>query len=420
MRKLITLSISLVILTLGAFGQTSMRVLFIGNSYTDVNNLPQMVTDLATSAGDNLTVDRNTPGGQTFKGHSTNGVSLSKIMQGNWDVVVLQEQSQLPSFPIGQVEAEVFPYAYYLDSLIRTYNACSETMFYMTWGRKNGDASNCASFPPVCTYEGMDSLLNLRYMMMAESNHAVVSPVGAVWKYLRQNHPHIELYQADESHPSLAGSYAAACCFYTTLFRKDPLTITNDYTLPTADAATIRLAVKTIVYDSLLNWHIGEYDPIANFSFVPPINSVVTFKNLSKNATSYEWNFGDGNTSTETNPTHTYPMCGNYTVTLSANYCTYSNTMSQSVQLNTDGTENYQMQNNIILYPNPISNELMIEMEGNNKIVNFEILTAIGQVIFKGNFIDKTTVQTNNFTPGMYLVKIENGKTFEFRKIIKE
>ena len=50
----------------------------------------------------------------------------------------------------------------------------------MTWGRENGDQSNCQSWPPVCTYEGMDDLLRERYMIMANDNNALVAPVGAV------------------------------------------------------------------------------------------------------------------------------------------------------------------------------------------------------------------------------------------------
>ena len=65
----------------------------------------------------------------------------SRIRSGSWDFVVLQEQSQLPSFPIEQVTAEVFPYARYLDSVIKAHNSCAQTIFYMTWGRKNGDFS---------------------------------------------------------------------------------------------------------------------------------------------------------------------------------------------------------------------------------------------------------------------------------------
>ncbi len=120
-----------------ANGQSiTKRVLFLGNSYTQVNNLPQMVADAAISAGDTLLFDSNTPGGYTLQGHSTNAISLAKIAAGNWDYVVLQEQSQLPSFPIDQVETEVFPYAHLLDSIINAENPCGETVFYMTWGRK--------------------------------------------------------------------------------------------------------------------------------------------------------------------------------------------------------------------------------------------------------------------------------------------
>jgi hypothetical protein len=74
----------------------------------------------------------------------------------------------------------------------------------------------------------------------------------------------------------------------------------------------------------------------------------------------------------------------------------------------------------INVYPNPITNELMIEIEGNNEPVYFEILNTLGQVVFKGNLVEKTTVQTSNFAPGVYLIKFTNGKTFEFKKIIKE
>lgn len=117
---------------------------------------------------------------------------------------------------------------------------------------------------------------------MADNNEAIISPVGAVWKYIRQNFPSIELYQADESHPSVAGTYAAACSFYTAMFRKDPSTITFNSTLSAPDAENIRSAAKIIVYDSLLNWHIGEYDPEAGFSYIDSGDYQVTFENNSR------------------------------------------------------------------------------------------------------------------------------------------
>jgi uncharacterized delta-60 repeat protein len=62
----------------------------------------------------------------------------------------------------------------------------------------------------------------------------------------------------------------------------------------------------------------------------------------------------------------------------------------------------------ITIYPVPFSNQLIIEIDENDKYVNIEILNAIGQVVFRGGVINKTMIQTNHLNPGIYLVKIEN------------
>lgn len=234
------------------------RVLFIGNSYTDVNNLPQLIASMAEAGGDTLVFSANLPGGSTFSNHLNPNTSVtpSLIQQGGWDYVVLQGQSQEPSFPDGQFYAETYPYAQQLCDMIRQYNPEAKIVFYMTWGRMNGDQSNCPYFPPLCTYEGMDSLLYLRYMTMAEDFGAEVSPVGALWHYLRDHNPEIELYVSDESHPSLAGSYAAACSFYSVLFRKNPIELAYNPGIDDEQAEHIRIAASKVVYDSLAKWFV--------------------------------------------------------------------------------------------------------------------------------------------------------------------
>ncbi len=242
------------------YGQ-SKNALFIGNSYTFTNDMPQMVADLASSAGDNLTWDMSAPAGYNLYWHTTNSTTLGLIDKGGWDFVVLQEYSQYPSEPQTYVDTYVYPSAKLLDTEINTHNSGAETVFYMTWGRKDGDADRCPTNPSVCTYIGMDDLTRQRYMYMAQANHAIVSPVGAVWRYIRNNYPSIDLYQSDGSHPSVAGSYAAACTFYTAFFRKNPANLTYNSSLSSSDASNIRNAAKMVVYDSLMKWHIGEYDP---------------------------------------------------------------------------------------------------------------------------------------------------------------
>lgn len=116
----------------------------------------------------------------------------------------------------------------------------------------------------------------------------------------------------------------------------------------------------------------------------------------------------------------------NYTVTANGDYYAKVTTIgcssdaSNIINVVMSGIEIVDINSVIKIYPNPVSNELIIEMEGNNKKLTFEILNSIGQVISKGNLFEKTTVQTSNFAPGVYLIKLENGKTFEFKKIIKE
>ncbi len=274
----------------------SYRVLFIGNSYTEVNNLPQLVAEIAHSTGDEITYMAHTPGGCTFEQHLTG--AMSYIREGGWDYVVLQEQSQLPSFPESQFMSQCYPYAKQLSDSIRRYNPEAKIVFYMTWGRKNGDAQNCPYFPPLCTYEGMDSLLHARYMIMAADNQALVSPVGHVWHHIRDHHSEIELYQTDESHPSLAGSYAAACSFYATFFKKDPLEIQFDANLPSETARIIRETASMLVFDSLPNWSFLSLDddtvgiPIVHdgremFVFPNPASHqvVVSFKELFDEST---------------------------------------------------------------------------------------------------------------------------------------
>ena len=187
MKKLI---VSIVIILIGTFysnAQNRKKVLFLGNSYTASNSLPSLINTAANSVGDTIDYDSNTPGGHRFLNHAVNAATLSKINNDDWDYVVLQAQSQEPSWSDFQVNAEVFPYATILADSIKSNNECSMPLFFMTWGRENGDASNCSAWPPVCSYAGMDSILAQNYKLMADDNDAMVSPVGAVWNYIRTN-----------------------------------------------------------------------------------------------------------------------------------------------------------------------------------------------------------------------------------------
>ena len=88
-----------------------------------------MISEIALSFGDTINYDSNTPGGFNLQSHTTDPNSLSKISQQNWDFVVIQAQSQEPSFPPSQVASQTYPYAQILIDSIASNNSCTEPVF---------------------------------------------------------------------------------------------------------------------------------------------------------------------------------------------------------------------------------------------------------------------------------------------------
>lgn len=131
-----------------------------------------------------------------------------------------------------------------------------------------------------------------------------------------------------------------------------------------------------------------------------------------------QWYGQNGFINGATNQDYTVSINGDYYVIVTLLGC--SSDASNILNVIHTGIEVTENNKTIKIYPNPVSNELIIEIEGNNRKVNFEILNLIGQVVFKGNLTEKTVVQTSSFAPGVYVIKLENGKTFEFKKIVKE
>lgn len=251
---------ALLLVSAVVWGQTvqkrlnSKRILFIGNSYTGMNTLPKLLAKLAKSTGDTLLVESSNPGGHSWKMHSANSETLKLLSRPNWDIVVLQEWSEMLALPMGRIESESMPYLETLVSILSTTSPQAQKVFYRTWGRENGDAENGKYWPELLTYESMDTLLHQRYTALAQQYHAWLSPVGEVWKQIRNQHPDIQLYEEDGSHPSFAGSYLSACTFYALLLQKDPTLIRYNGELTEDVAAKIKAAAKSVVFDQLNKW----------------------------------------------------------------------------------------------------------------------------------------------------------------------
>lgn len=203
------------------------RVLFIGNSYTHYFEMPRLIEAMARSAECNLHVEYVAPGGSRLKLHAQSGETLSAIGSQDWDAVVLQNFSQLPSQPLPEVERKTMPHVMTLVNAIRDNDPETQLFYYVTWGRRDGDKKYCKQYPEVCTFDGHTEALHRGYSFYASQTGGTLVDVGGAWARVKRDprraFSYRTLYDPDGSHPSLKGSYLAAAVFFTALYRRSPV-----------------------------------------------------------------------------------------------------------------------------------------------------------------------------------------------------
>lgn len=159
---------------------------------------------------------------------------------------------------------------------------------------------------------------------------------------------------------------------------------------------------------------------------------------------SYLWDFGDGTSSTLQYPNHQYATPGQYIVcltvtsaigthTCSDSYCDSSSVQKMAVgflmsQFNViapiiTGINETEKTINIKAYPNPISDELIVEFTNKDfEKLNYVLIDALGRVVLSNSFEkDKTTINTSQLSKGFYNLNIinEDGNKIKSLKIIK-
>lgn len=268
MRKILLLTIA-ILLFKTSFSQEEIRVLFLGNSYTYVNDLPKIIEDIATNENKVFKHASVTPGGCTLFQHVESQTSLSKIRQGNWDFVVLQEQSQLPVIDYYRHNTLKPSYKALYDSIM-LYNPNAKVVGYMTWGRRYG-GQQCVNFGEglYCSadfvdFNHMQDTLTAAYCENAYATNSYVAPVGEAWKAALATDPSLVLHSSDNSHPSYDGSYLAACVFYSVFWNKTPIGIYHDKQIDEAKSELLQSIANDVFFNNLEKWNFSTENIIEN------------------------------------------------------------------------------------------------------------------------------------------------------------
>jgi PKD repeat protein len=418
------LSLTLLFVSLGKFvAQDTLNVLFIGNSYTSVNNLPLLVKNLSTSAGKTLNIDSNMPGGYLMSSHLNDATTFSKISQGNWDYVILQEQSQIPTIDYYRYN-DMYPAMTDLKSVIEQYNPCAKIITYMTWGRRFGgqqcDPSGTYCSPVFANFNHMQDSLTSAYLEISEQLNIQCAPVGVTWQNIL-NDTTLVLHSGDNSHPNIDGSYVAALTIFSSIWKQSSFGLTYTAGLSSQLAQYYQTKSDNTIFNSTNDWNLLINNPSANFSESISGNTT-SFTNSSSSVNStlnYSWDFGDGNTSSIQNPSHTYATNGTYTVTLIASNCIFSDTITKTIQIGTNSMEE-NTNTSFEFYPNPTTHQIAINVEKQLLGSVYTIYDYTGKSILSGKILsEQSVIDLVDLSKGIYLLSI--GENLERTvKVIKE
>jgi len=190
-----------------AINQPSSRILLIGNSYTYFNNgIDKHLRGLAPGSQ----VTRVAIGGYTLEQHWNNSTTRQTLGQGGWNSVVLQEQSQTPIFDAAKFRR----FAGEFDRQIKAIGG--KTVLLMTWERPDSVALGVTTQTLANAYTAIGTELG-----------AKVAPAGLAFARALSEKPDLFLNSFD-GHPSIYGTYLAACVLYGTIFERSP--VGNSYT----------------------------------------------------------------------------------------------------------------------------------------------------------------------------------------------
>jgi len=233
----------------------SANILFIGNSLTFYNNMPDIFKKISEESGKNVNVESATIGGIALRNLINRPSITDKIKSNYWDFIILQSDD-ISAFP-DMYDIEISTLRKFEDII---YKNCISTkiIYLMVWGLRNGVTIQELSGETV--YYSYLDYLNKIYngtLYIANEMDIIISPVGWAWKEIRNQYPEIELFSSDNAHPGYNGSYLCAAVHYSIIFQESCVNINYNGNLDENTGKILRSCASEVVLDNLDTWNIS-------------------------------------------------------------------------------------------------------------------------------------------------------------------
>jgi len=163
--------------------------------------------------------------------------------------------------------------------------------------------------------------------------------------------------------------------------------------------------------------------PTADFSYTAN-GGIVTFLNNAQGGTAYSWDFGDGTTSPDKSPVHTYGASGTYNVSLTVTNSCGAATLQQTIVVVTVGINEVSWLNQFRLFPNPTTGQFRIEMSGvPSQNLEFAVFNNLGQIIsteivdFSAGTLSKS-FDFSHLPSAVYTLRMQSDADAKYVKIV--
>ena len=202
--------------------EQSKKILFIGNSSTYYNNMPDMVKGIAAASGKKVEIDSVTASNYklyqfTTEGNIYNTQIINKLKNNAWDYVVLQDHREVIIQNPSKTEEAILKLKEYTDG------SGAQIILYETQADYNGREFNINDTSIFLDNLSLQYYLTRNYFNIGNKFDAIVSTSGVNYTRCMNLYPEINLYDSDMHHPSPYGSYLAACSLYETIFNSTAL-----------------------------------------------------------------------------------------------------------------------------------------------------------------------------------------------------